>query len=171
MFIFPVKLTTSRIGNLTRLIDTSLCVMIIHAYGTACVEHLDHTRIIAVKVYGSSVAQYKSNIEGGCEACTGEPLAIYKLLNRNSGKAIVTGRGSSPTRTYSRPEATTDSLSRSRNSAFGRQTMRRWRVWLSMADEGSLYVSRSIRNRQEYGRATLGQLSLAGHELPSHGWK
>ena len=33
--------------------------------------------------------------------------------------------------------------------------MRRWRVWLSMADEGPLYALRSIRNRQEYGRATL----------------
>ena len=131
------------------------------------VEHLDHTTIIAVKIYGSSVAQYKPNIEGGCEASMGKPLAIYKLLNRNSGKAIVTGWGSSPRRTHSRPEATTDSLLCSRNSAFGRQTMRRWRVWLSMADEGSLYVSRSIRNRQEYGRATLGQLSVAVHE-PRH---
>ena len=30
--IFPVQLTTSRIGNLTRLIHTLLCVMIIHTY-------------------------------------------------------------------------------------------------------------------------------------------
>ena len=70
--------------------------MVIHSYGIACVEHLDHTTIIAVKIYGSSVAKYKPSIEGGCEASMGEPLAIYKLLNRNSGKAIVTGRGSSP---------------------------------------------------------------------------
>ena len=32
MFIFPVQLTTSRIGNLTRLIHTLLCVMTIHTY-------------------------------------------------------------------------------------------------------------------------------------------
>ena len=30
--IFPVQLTTSRIGNLTRLIHTLLCVMTIHTY-------------------------------------------------------------------------------------------------------------------------------------------
>ena len=32
MFIFPVQLTTSRIGNLTRLIHTLLHVMTIHTY-------------------------------------------------------------------------------------------------------------------------------------------
>ena len=32
MFIFPVQLTTSRIGNLTRLIHTLLNVMTIHTY-------------------------------------------------------------------------------------------------------------------------------------------
>ena len=32
MFIFPVRLTTSRIGNLTRLIHTLLYVMTIHTY-------------------------------------------------------------------------------------------------------------------------------------------
>ena len=32
MFIFPVQLTTSRIGNLTRLIHTLLYVMTIHTY-------------------------------------------------------------------------------------------------------------------------------------------
>ena len=32
MFIFSVQLTTSRIGNLTRLIYTLLCVMAIHTY-------------------------------------------------------------------------------------------------------------------------------------------
>ena len=30
MFVFPVQLTTSRVGNLTRLIHTLLCVMTIH---------------------------------------------------------------------------------------------------------------------------------------------
>ena len=41
-FIFPVELTTSRIGSLTRLIDTLLYVMTIHinitnvAYCTSC---------------------------------------------------------------------------------------------------------------------------------------
>ena len=32
IFIFPVQLTTSRIGNLTRLIHTLLYVMAIHTY-------------------------------------------------------------------------------------------------------------------------------------------
>ena len=32
MFIFPVQLTTSRIGNLTRLVHTLLHVMTIHTY-------------------------------------------------------------------------------------------------------------------------------------------
>ena len=32
IFIFPVQLTTSRVGNLTRLIDTLLYVMTIHTY-------------------------------------------------------------------------------------------------------------------------------------------
>ena len=32
MFIFPVQLTASRIGNLTRLIHTLLYVMTIHTY-------------------------------------------------------------------------------------------------------------------------------------------
>ena len=32
IFIFPVQLTTSRIGNLTRLIQTLLCAMTIHTY-------------------------------------------------------------------------------------------------------------------------------------------
>ena len=32
MFIFPVQLTTSRVGNLTRLIHTLLYVMTIHTY-------------------------------------------------------------------------------------------------------------------------------------------
>ena len=31
-FVFPVQLTTSRIGNLTRLIHTLLYVMAIHTY-------------------------------------------------------------------------------------------------------------------------------------------
>ena len=34
---FPVQLTTSRIGNLTRLIHTQLYVMTIHAYIHTCI--------------------------------------------------------------------------------------------------------------------------------------
>ena len=37
--IFPVQLTTSRIGNLTRLIHTLLYVMTIHTYIHTCVKH------------------------------------------------------------------------------------------------------------------------------------
>ena len=77
MFTFPVKLTTSSIGNLTRLILTLVICVTIHKYGTACAEHLDHTTI-----------------------------AVIVRAIVHSGKAIVTGRGSSPTRTYSRLEAT-----------------------------------------------------------------
>ena len=32
IFVFPVQLTTSTIGNLTRFIHTLLCVMTIHTY-------------------------------------------------------------------------------------------------------------------------------------------
>ena len=39
MFIFCVQLTTSRIGNLTRLIHTLLHVMTIHNYYTALYKH------------------------------------------------------------------------------------------------------------------------------------
>ena len=35
IFIFPVRLTTSRIGNLTRLIQTLLNLMTMHTYGIA----------------------------------------------------------------------------------------------------------------------------------------
>ena len=38
--IFPVQLTTSRIGNLTRLIHTLLYVMTIHTYILKCVLRL-----------------------------------------------------------------------------------------------------------------------------------
>ena len=41
--IFPVQLTTSRIGNLTRLIHTLLYVMTIHTYIHTCDN--DHTYI------------------------------------------------------------------------------------------------------------------------------
>ena len=37
MFIFPVQLTTSRIGNLTRLIHTLLYVMTIHTVVVYCI--------------------------------------------------------------------------------------------------------------------------------------
>ena len=36
IFIFPVQLTTSRIGSLTRLIHTLLYVMTIHTYIECC---------------------------------------------------------------------------------------------------------------------------------------
>ena len=78
MFTFPVKLTTSSIGNLTRFILTLVICVTIHKYGTACEEHLDHTTI-----------------------------AVIVTAIVHSGKAVVTGRGSTPTRTYSRLEATT----------------------------------------------------------------
>ena len=40
IFIFPVQLTTSRIGNLTRLIHTLLDVMTIHTYIQPLVDEL-----------------------------------------------------------------------------------------------------------------------------------
>ena len=38
-FIFPVQLTTSRIGNHTRLMPNLLCVMTIHTYIYTCCYH------------------------------------------------------------------------------------------------------------------------------------
>ena len=38
IFIFPVQLTTSRIGDLTRLIHTLLHVMTIHTYITSIID-------------------------------------------------------------------------------------------------------------------------------------
>ena len=57
MFIFPVQLTTSRIGNLTRLIHTLLYVMTIHTY--------IHTYILPnVRRYKTSSPQGSSS--NGC---------------------------------------------------------------------------------------------------------
>ena len=50
--IFPVQLTTSRIGNLTRLIHTLLDVMTIHTYIMYCVYCVEYTvRCILYLVY------------------------------------------------------------------------------------------------------------------------
>ena len=40
IFIFPVQLTTSRIGNLTRLIHTLLYVMTIHKDTNTCMYQI-----------------------------------------------------------------------------------------------------------------------------------
>ena len=53
MFIFPVQLTTSRIGNLTRLIHTLLYVMTIHTYILYC--NLAVSIIILLYLYYSSI--------------------------------------------------------------------------------------------------------------------
>ena len=56
MFIFPVQLTTSRIGNLTRLIHTLLYVMTIHTYCVLCNAQgcrlADHTHDAQIALRG-----------------------------------------------------------------------------------------------------------------------
>ena len=43
IFIFSIQLTTSRIGNLTRLIYSLLCVMTIHKYTHTYIHTHTHT--------------------------------------------------------------------------------------------------------------------------------
>ena len=64
--IFPVQLTTSRIGNLTQLIHTLLYVMTIHTYihtsGVDCVSLLVeslHMRIDSETVYRSTGVSFR----------------------------------------------------------------------------------------------------------------
>ena len=49
--IFPVQLTTSRIGNLTRLIHTLLYVMTIHTYIHTYI-HRGHLAISDFRIFG-----------------------------------------------------------------------------------------------------------------------
>ena len=53
ILIFPVQLTTSRIGNLTRLIHTLLYVMIIHTY----IHTYIHTRDAAAELGSNPVSK------------------------------------------------------------------------------------------------------------------
>ena len=46
--IFSVQLTTSRIGNLTRLIHTLLYVMIIHTYIHTYIHKYIHTTVVII---------------------------------------------------------------------------------------------------------------------------
>ena len=63
--IFPVQLTTSRIGNFTRLIHTLLYVMTIHTYIHMCVfSLLTHVEpcIVYHQTYGKSMDQQRGKI-------------------------------------------------------------------------------------------------------------
>ena len=63
--IFPVQLTTSRIGNLTRLIHTLLYVMTIHTY--------IHTYIyvMAIHTYIHTMHQYSEDtLNSSCDSNT-----------------------------------------------------------------------------------------------------
>ena len=53
--IFPVQLTTSRIGNLTRLIHTLLYVMTMHTY--------IHTYYIHTYIHGETWVEREKNVE------------------------------------------------------------------------------------------------------------
>ena len=46
IFIFPVQLTTSRIGNLTLLIHTLLYMMTMHTRLSLFIAHYKHTRAV-----------------------------------------------------------------------------------------------------------------------------
>ena len=52
--IFPVQLTTSRIGNLTRLIHTLLYVMTIHTY----IHTMVGNNAVPVRTYSLTLYQY-----------------------------------------------------------------------------------------------------------------
>ena len=62
IFICPVQLTTSRIGNLTRLIHTLLYVMAIHTY----IHTYIHTNII---ISAEVVRQFDSSGNRICTCC------------------------------------------------------------------------------------------------------
>ena len=69
--IFPVQLTTSRIGNLTRLIHTLLYVMTIHTtVFSPCLvpTYLDQAPLINVVL---------------CESCTGPSNPVYWAIFMN----------------------------------------------------------------------------------------
>ena len=59
MFIFPVQLTTSRIGNLTRLIHTLLYVMTIH---TLFLQQDPHTLAVLTEVASDDLQQYLAGV-------------------------------------------------------------------------------------------------------------
>ena len=56
IFIFPVQLTTNRIGNLTRLIHTLLYVMAIHTLTGLRPGTLPHTTQSVIRVLKTSLA-------------------------------------------------------------------------------------------------------------------
>ena len=75
MFIFPVQLTTSRIGNLTRLIHTLLYVMTIHTY--------IHTYIHCAVVQQNSLVDYYCcfHLTSGTSTAVG-PSIVYRNRKR-----------------------------------------------------------------------------------------
>ena len=76
MFIFPVQLTTSRTGNLTRLIHTLLYVMAIHTY----IPDVDGG-VLPVKSTTQTVFNGDGIIIGGVR----EPLSRDKITRREQG--------------------------------------------------------------------------------------
>ena len=78
MIIFPVQLTTSRIGNLTRLIHTLLYVMTIHTY--------IHTYMVTRR---SCCAERLAEFNGNCESyCSLEQL-VASLSAADEGKSAA----------------------------------------------------------------------------------
>ena len=87
MFIFPVQLTTSRIGNLTRLIHTLLYVMTIHTY----IPDVDGG-VLPVESTTQTVFNGDGIIIGGVR----EPLSRdknYKVRTGRFGPFWVEGQG------------------------------------------------------------------------------
>ena len=77
IFIFPVQLTTSRIGNLTRLIHTLLYVMTIHTYDTY-IRYI-HT-VNTSKILGRSPPMYYCTPTLIKKLPSGETKKTYEIL-------------------------------------------------------------------------------------------
>ena len=63
MFIFPVQLTTSSIGNLTRLIHTLLYVMTIHTYQQMVFDGMSSAELLYKRTMRGLFTE-NSNCEG-----------------------------------------------------------------------------------------------------------
>ena len=77
IFIFPVQLTTSRIGNLTRLIHTLLYVMTIHTY-------IIHTHVITLSSTEARIKEITGFAKNRTHDCA-LPVLSTCPLHTNSG--------------------------------------------------------------------------------------
>ena len=74
IFIFPVQLATSRIGNLTRLINTLLWVMTIHkSLYVLKKKNLTDLNLPSIYLVGRILSKYL----GGSSGCKGKSSTCY----------------------------------------------------------------------------------------------